>query len=517
MNMGQQIDENQVISRRSDQDDSCAEPTRLEPEVAARIRLQAFQRLSVRERATTNLYLDQRVHRRGVQLGPESQQLFAPCDCVLVFADDHPLENFAHACRYLLFDASTGQFYEELRASFPPYGYRIPPGYVAFSTPILNQVRPEAFGISQPAVVPAAVPDGRRYAILFSGSNELRHMNSLEFCYRTLVDRFSFDTDDIFVLLADGTLHDLYGNVPLWSGGDGTSAFRMQVTDTGDRPGFQRVMEKLAHKHKLGSEDLLFIYTSGHGSTSGSESVLCAYVGNYTASDFSSDLGTLPKHRALIVMMSQCDAGGFNDPVVAASSAKRTTIASAVPLGVQSHASSDGFWDAFGRNWIAAQLGFGTDGLTKVDADTDDDGAIEAEEAFSYAEVVNATYATDLQDDPVQNDSSWEASDLTLGLRSSAPLTWDALIATAMKKYHVLSSSHETMKVFREHALPRLQRLVLPALERNAVALRAELEPGIDAIIAEALAAHLPTHPPEGDDHPPRHGRNRRDRTHAHR
>jgi len=45
-----------------------------------------------------------------------------------------------------------------------------------------------------------------RYAILFSGMTYTRHLNGLEFCYRTLVDTFAFEHDNIFVLNYDKSL-----------------------------------------------------------------------------------------------------------------------------------------------------------------------------------------------------------------------------------------------------------------------------------------------------------------------
>ena len=45
-----------------------------------------------------------------------------------------------------------------------------------------------------------------RHAILFSGMSFKRHVNGLEFCYRTLVDQLGFATDAIHVLNYDGSL-----------------------------------------------------------------------------------------------------------------------------------------------------------------------------------------------------------------------------------------------------------------------------------------------------------------------
>jgi hypothetical protein len=453
------------------------------------VKQQALARLSPTETWATNLYLDRRLHLRGTPLGPALQRLRAPRDCVLVFADDHPLRNFAHDCRYFLYDATTGDFFGELNASFPPYGLRIPVGYERFHYVVPNEpLQGSSFGIPHPPAVVLPVTSGRRHAILFSGSNELRQLNTLEFCYRTLVDHFGFATGDIHVLFADGTLRDPSGNVPCWSGGDGKSQLTMGVAGKAEGRADKKAFKKVLKKLKLHADDLLFIHTEGHGSNDGTEGTLVTYdSAHFSATDFGKALKALPKHRALIVMMGQCNAGGFNDQVIAASKAAQTTIASAVSLGQASVATVGGIWNAFACNWIAAQLGFEPDGVTPVNADANGDDMIEAQEAFDYAVAANKNNPPGSQDDPVQKDSSPDAADLTLGATLSAPLTWDALIAPAMQKYDLLPATAQNMKTFRERALPKLQKLVLPALRANTDAVRRALEPKIDAIIKSAL------------------------------
>jgi hypothetical protein len=256
---------------------------------------------------------------------------------------------------------------------------------------------------------------GHRYAILYSSSAEQHDTNTLEFCYRTLVDRFAFDPGDIHVLIADNSIADRCGRLLPWSGGDGRSRFRMQVTGRGDKAALKDALGAL--KLKIRPEDLLFIHTSGHGfnvSTRDSpEAALMTYLGGpYGAKEFCADLAALPPHRALIVLMAQCHSGGFNEPVVSASRAMQTYIASAVPLGTLANVTPDGCWNAFACNWIAA-LGESADG-SPVDADTERDDSIAMCEAFAYATSLNAAYPDELQDNPLQASSSPTALQLTL-------------------------------------------------------------------------------------------------------
>src|SRR3974390_1068458 len=144
---------------------------------------------------------------------------------------------------------------------------------------------------------------GRRYAILYSSSVEQHDTNTLEFCYRTLVDRFAFDPGDIQVLIGDTSLTDRCGRLLSWSGGDGRSRFRMQVTGRGDKAALKYALGAL--RLKIRSEDLVFIHTSGHGfdvsTRDNPEAALMTYLGGpYGAKEFCADLGALPPHRALI-------------------------------------------------------------------------------------------------------------------------------------------------------------------------------------------------------------------------
>ena len=69
-------------------------------------------------------------------------------------------------------------------------------------------------------------------------------------------------------------------------------------------------------------------------------------------------LATLPSYRFLVVMMEQCNAGGFNAPVLAASTASVTSIASAATRRRVLDASPDGqLGFVRARRAIAAKLG----------------------------------------------------------------------------------------------------------------------------------------------------------------
>jgi hypothetical protein len=91
-----------------------------------------------------------------------------------------------HRCRYLLHDPRTGNLIREISAQLPPtldFGEM----FKAFHLPTTFQVRSP---INYPIVaLPPGIyrPATEWYAILFSGASMNRHMNDLEFLYRTLV------------------------------------------------------------------------------------------------------------------------------------------------------------------------------------------------------------------------------------------------------------------------------------------------------------------------------------------
>jgi hypothetical protein len=451
-------------------------------EVFERIRSGVFESLAPPHRLTTNLYLDERIREKGEHLGPEFQKIVADRPCVLVFADDAPLANFGHDCRYLLHDPETGKLFREVAARFPPYLKKPPDTLRAFHEPIRVQPNPYLFRVWPILRCPIFIPDGNRYAILYSGMSNNRHLNDLEFCYRMLIDRYGFHAKNIYVLNYDGTLNTQEGPTATWPGDN--TAYRIKVTGQGNRAAFQAAFNDL--KTKMKGHDLLFIHTNNHGDNYGSGSFLCEYPswGQYMASDFCSDLGVLPKYRSLIVMMEQCNSGGFNAPVLAASTASDTSIASAAIATQSSWASPDGNWDSFARDWIAAQIGHDPYGAALAsNPDTDSDGAIEAEEAFGYALSIQNP-----SDSPNYDESSEAGGDITLGQRYILWWWWCWIILPILEKYYYKPQPPDPEFYAKvQQVLPELQKLVTPTFDKTAADVRRELTPKIEAVVASAF------------------------------
>jgi hypothetical protein len=196
-----------------------------------------------------------------------------------------------------------------------------------------------------------------RYAILFSGISVRRHVNGLELCYRTLVDRLGFASENIRVLNYDGSLR-AYGDCdPIFTWPGDRSPFRMVVSGPGSRSAFQQALSDVGAK--LTPTDDLFINTLGHGGhhggTRGPDLFVHPHSERYRRDEFCADLGSLPPHRSLTVLMAQCFSGGFIQGVLDASPADATYIATATDERHQSFADfAQPDWDSFQRNWVCA-------------------------------------------------------------------------------------------------------------------------------------------------------------------
>ena len=452
-------------------------------EVFEIVKQHAFRHLSPRQRNTTNLHLNWRIHEAGEILGPRIQKIVVEEPSILVFADDDPRANFAHDCRYLLFHPKTGRLRKEIPARFPPYTTRTPESLVPFHQPVRFIPNPNLFHVWPIFRCPVIIPDGKRYAILYSGMSDTRHLNDLEFCYRMLVDRYAFDINNIYVLNYDGALNTKDGAPGNWPGDN--TAYRIKITGKGDRPAFQDAFNDLAKK--IGGDDLLFIHTNNHGDNSGGQSYMCQYPNwdAYWANDFCSDMAVLPKFKSLIVMMEQCNSGGFNTPVITKSPATNTSIASAATATVSSYASSDGNWDTFAYEWIAAQMGSNPDGsVLASNPDTDHDGAIEAEVAYNYAT------ANDTIDTPCYDESSEAGGDITLSQQYEFWWLWCWIWWPILRKYLEPWPPNPPDPRFMQKlnkVLPVIQRIVLPILEKIGTDAKTEATTRIE----EALEKHL--------------------------
>jgi hypothetical protein len=439
------------------------------------VRTHTFQQLAFDKRAKTNLYVDERVIPSGETIGPGRQKIVTKRPSILVFADDQPDADFSHPCRYLFYDSESGSLHNEVKAQFPPYAAAKQKTFKVFHEPVklmplyvMHRLRPYLR-------CPILLPDGNRFAILFSGMSNVRHVNNLEFLYRTLVDEYAFKPSNIYVLNYDGTLNSQDGVPPSYVGD--TTPFRMTITGEGTRSVFETAVDEL--KPQMKSHDLLFVYTGNHGGwdyTPGSAD-LCTYPNwdGYHASDMATKLSELPHFRNLLVMMSQCHSGGFNAPILASSTADATSVAASVSEPNSSSVSYD--WNYFARDWTSSQAGHDPyNNALASNSDTNGDSSIQAEEAFDYAYANRAP-----GNDPIFSESSEAGGDITLGQQYIAFYWWHHIILKALERHFGPLPPEQYFK--NVHAVqPQLTKLAME-LDMNSNRLQEEYRAKVEKII----------------------------------
>jgi hypothetical protein len=456
---------------------------RLGDEVIEHVQEHALGNLSAARRVrSSNLFLDRHVYGRGETIGPPRQKIVAEQPTALVFADDEPQANWAHPCRYLLYDAENGDHRREVHAQFPPVlgesgRAELEPLHVPVTFTQEPTLRPFPIWFRCPVIWPR----GDRYAVLFAGMSNKRHLNDMEFLYRTLVDVYGFRPDHIYALSYDGTLNTQDGVQATWPG-DGT-AYRIQITGSGTRASLEGAVDEL--KTRLQAQDLLVVHTNNHGGydyTPGTAN-LCTYPNwdGYYTNDFAAKIGELPTFRHLLVMMEQCHAGGFNAPIIAHSTASATSVASAATEPNNSYVSADGNWDPFARDWISAQAGHDSFGHPLAfNPDTNGDGRIEATEAYNYANSVK-----DPRDTPNFDESSLQGGAIYLGREYVIWGWWCRILLELLEPWGRRLPVPEYYE--RLNSLQNEIAEVTEEIDREGEKLRAAFQPRLAAIVEKAF------------------------------
>ncbi len=358
----------------------------------------------------TNLSIYPGVFRRGEVFQPRRLPVEVVSDSIVVFADDEPEKNWSHDCRYLFYDPGSGQLTRVVEAKLPPSlgagdghvfeAFHEPSSFTRSSVIWPNWRLPVGLYLE---------PVPQWYAILFAGNSNNRHVNDLEFLYRTLVDYYLVPKANITVLNFDGTLDYNLDPHPVakWPG-DNTS-YRMPINGKGTKTDLAKAIDAVGKK--LGPKDNLLIHTNNHGYQSGGVSYIVGYGGDdYSATAFAAKIKSLPKFNCLMIMMEQCNSGGFITPVMNATTADCTSIATAAHADNSSSGGPE--WDPFALAWIEAMAQSGPDGSTLPhEPDTNDSGAVSASEAYVYAETYNGSSDTPLYEATVCGSACSLAAD----------------------------------------------------------------------------------------------------------
>jgi hypothetical protein len=435
--------------------------TAVKPEVANKVKEWARARLSPQERAGSNLYIDPDVLDPGSVLGPAFQQVIIKRPSVLVFQDDDPRANFGHRCSWLLFDAENGDPLHQIPSQAPPYNFKefdrlaiyyeavkprdlVAHGLASDAAPrsalAAGAPTPSAAeGCGEGPVVGAAkaspqappAATSQRFAILFAGDCNKRHVNDLELSYRML-QKYGFKPENIRVLLADGRTDG-----PLFQDPDDQTKIRHWPGSPHDDPTFHIKVDARGTREKLhdalieigtlmGANDTLFIHTEGHGYHEDGDLNENAFLAGfspvienaqYFARDLKNDLASFPNpYGSLIVLMNQCFADAFTDSILSGANGKaaKTFISCGSHADQTTHATNDQKWCYFSLNWMQAMvdhlIGDGPPPLPS-EPEKNADGTIPVLSAFQWA---NKATIPHVPERPVSGESSTAAEVITL-------------------------------------------------------------------------------------------------------
>jgi hypothetical protein len=444
----------------------------------AKIQDHAMELLGSRNAENTNLFIEQRTLKAGDVIDIPERPIKIERDSIMVFADEAPLLNWGHACSYLLYDAESKEHYETIPSQFPPYMVKTPETFRVFHEPVITERDLYHWPRIPKFRCPIKVPNGERYAILFSGASNNRHTNDLEFLYRTLRDTYGFKAANIICLNYDGTINYNPGPATTWPGDN--TPYRMPVNGPGTKAALANAIDTIAAKIK--PSDFLLIHTNNHGGYNGpGQAYLCSYSGpSYFAADFGAKLATMPPFRSLMVMMEQCHSGGFNAPVIANSKATYTSIASAC---IEPNNSIGGpHFDPFARDWIAAMAGhtpYG--GALAANPDVNSNGRVSAKEAFDYANLVHHPYDT-----PVYNQTSTTAGSESLAQRYLWWWWFCPIFVKLVEPYYLRIPPEEFWPRLHENVMPQVDEIISD-IERGMAVDRKEAESRIAKLVKRAF------------------------------
>ncbi|MBU0519718.1 T9SS type A sorting domain-containing protein, partial [bacterium] len=309
----------------------------------------------------------------------------APEDGYVVYIDDHPAASHFHPVRYSFVYSSDGKI-QTTSANSPPLNLQ---DYHYVKTAIgevLSKVTNR-----RPAAPDSPSPQdhGSRWAILMNGglnawANYPRYWNDLANIYVTLNWVYGFADERIIVLCSDGLDPEPDQpngeSSPLDLDADGDDDIMLPC----NYQSLVEVFDSLAAI--LTNEDLLFIFATDHGSTSGGwNAAFNLWMGDeITDAEFAALVQQLPECN-VICTFEPCYSGGFLDdlavhpgPIIASSACRHDEPSYAMP--------PDYMYDTYVFHWTAAITGYDAYGAP-VDADYNGDDQITMDEAFTYAEL----------------------------------------------------------------------------------------------------------------------------------
>lgn len=246
----------------------------------------------------------------------------------------------------------------------PSTGLATPP---TASEPIEEDPLQVKFAISDLGGKHKVADPSKFHALMINGNPNQRHWNDFAFMYRVLTTVYGYLPENIHV--ADSTNKDGKGDL------DGSGKNRIGYAST--LKGVTDLFGTL--KDKLKPEDQLVIVVNDHGTVSENETNLVLYDAEMKASKFAELVKALPTKR-IVAIFEQCFSGGFVRPMAD----DETVVMAASTNREFSWSTPDLRFDEFLYHVISA-FAHQTHEGKPLTADTNKNGKISAQEAFSYA------------------------------------------------------------------------------------------------------------------------------------
>ena len=330
----------------------------------------------------------------------------------LFFIDDNPDANWEHPARFYLVDARNTAILDHWDSWSPPTTVSL--DYAGGGSPqdtggsnapggSGGAYFAQPFAATGAPAIPACKPDCSTYhALLISGGiskdyNYYRYWNDISFMYKALNQTYGYPSENITVLMSDGTDAGndslvSYGPPVVYTSSNTNLDGKYGTTDVNGNATRATVLAALTNLNKtLTSADTLFIFTTNHGGNVSptSRDVVLYLWGGGTISD-KDFVGNLPKTAGNItLMMEQCFGGGFIDEFTGAATSQNRVITTAANWNEYS------WGNAFSYPWISAVAGHDNayPQPNGVNADTQAaDGRVSMSEAYTFAKANDAYY-----------------------------------------------------------------------------------------------------------------------------
>lgn len=311
----------------------------------------------------------------------------------MFFIDEYPYANWGHRCKYIFVGSDCNKDSVVIR-NMPP---------VSFSNFEIHKRVLVPFQYSEDSIfsiLPGENPiknvtsSNNEYAVIISGgynplNNWPRYWYDCSAMYNTLINKYHYLKDNIYVIMANGTNSDncynwgtktnpQYQSMPYDLDGDGVDDIQYAATMTN----INSVFDEL--NHIVTDNDNVFVFVTDHG---GEGSIIYLWEQFVSSTWFASQVNKVSHAKSINICMEQCYSGGYATVLAG----NNRVIATACAANEPSWSRIGSHYDEFCYQWIAAVNGREPNG-TNVNADYNNDGYVSMTEAFTYAKSHDYNY-----------------------------------------------------------------------------------------------------------------------------